>query len=279
MMDERFQKAKSELEKVMKIIENIEKSLENLILIDFDLDGFEYFLSFMMKCFHIIASSQYISSVAIISRKNGKYVDEVNLMQDRIRLYRKVNDITFEVNDDFSFFAIGMVNMINKMADIEERKIEKLNDRNKHISFLNPIGNNVFLIHGHGKAEVREFKELMEKNFNITPIILSEKPNRGKTIIEQIELYGMRSAFAFSIFTPDDWVKRNEDEYFQARPNVLFELGWFCGRYGREKVRIIKKKGTKLPSDLGGLITINYNENIDEVFLRIKEELEEFGLV
>ena len=119
----------------------------------------------------------------------------------------------------------------------------------------------------------------MEKNFNITPIILSEKPNRGKTIIEQIELYGMRSAFAFSIFTPDDWVKRNEDEYFQARPNVLFELGWFCGRYGREKVRIIKKKGTKLPSDLGGLITINYNENIDEVFLRIKEELEEFGLV
>ena len=88
MMDERFQKAKSELEKVMKIIENIEKSLENLILIDFDLDGFEYFLSFMMKCFHIIASSQYISSVAIISRKNGKYVNLfVNVNHRRSQLF------------------------------------------------------------------------------------------------------------------------------------------------------------------------------------------------
>lgn len=89
----------------------------------------------------------------------------------------------------------------------------------------------------------------------------------------------MHYAFAFAILTPDDWVENNGKEYFQARPNVLFELGWFIGIYGRDKVRIIKKKSTELPSDLSGLISINFNENLEEAFLKIKQELEYFEML
>jgi predicted nucleotide-binding protein len=60
---------------------------------------------------------------------------------------------------------------------------------------------------------------------------------------------------------------------------VLFELGWFCGRYGRDNVRILRKKETPLPSDLHGLITIDYNERIEEVYRKIKLDLETMRIV
>src|SRR5829696_9364294 len=88
----------------------------------------------------------------------------------------------------------------------------------------------------------------------------------GKTVIEKFEHYGRLCAFAFVIITPDDWVENNSKKYFQARPNVLFKLGWFCGRYGRDNVRILRQEETPLPSDLNGLITIDFNKQLEEVY-------------
>lgn len=99
--------------------------------------------------------------------------------------------------------------------------------------------------------------------------ILSDEDDDGKTVIEKFEHYGRLCAFAFVIITPDDWVENNGKKYFQARPNVLFELGWFCGRYGRDNVRVLRQEETPLPSDLNGLITIDFNKQLEEVYRRI----------
>ncbi len=52
--------------------------------------------------------------------------------------------------------------------------------------------------------------------------------------------------------------------YFQARPNVIYELGWFVGKLDRENVRILLQDGAKIHSDIDGISPIQFNENIDE---------------
>ncbi|MET0754225.1 MAG: TIR domain-containing protein, partial [Pyrinomonadaceae bacterium] len=99
------------------------------------------------------------------------------------------------------------------------------------------------------------------------------------TIIEKFEHYGRICAFAFVLVTPDDTVTVDEATYFQARPNVLFELGWFCGRYGRAKVRILNQKKTPLPSDLHGLETYEFDEKISEISENIKADLINAGIL
>ena len=56
-----------------------------------------------------------------------------------------------------------------------------------------------------------------------------------------------------AIITPDDVIQTEDGEYSQGRPNVIFELDWFCGRLGRERVVILLQQGTRLHSDLDGV--------------------------
>jgi hypothetical protein len=46
--------------------------------------------------------------------------------------------------------------------------------------------------------------------------------------------------------------------YAQARPNVIFELGWFYGSLGHSRVCILFKNGTQIHSDLGGISRVQF---------------------
>ena len=106
-----------------------------------------------------------------------------------------------------------------------------------------PNTKKIFIIHGHHEAKRRELESLLKDKFNLTPIVLSEQPNIGLTIIEKFEKYASECSYAFAIFTPDDIVTKSEDEqYFQARPNVIFELGWFYATLGRSRVCIVEQE-------------------------------------
>ena len=80
------------------------------------------------------------------------------------------------------------------------------------------------------------------------------------------------------LLTPDDIIQANEN-YEQARPNVIFELGWFFGRLGRKKVCIIMKKGTKIHSDLEGISRIEFETKIEHKYTRIADELKQAKLI
>jgi predicted nucleotide-binding protein len=94
------------------------------------------------------------------------------------------------------------------------------------------------------------------------------------TIIEKLEHYALDCSHAIGMFTPDDFVKEKDKDYAQARPNVLLELGWFYGRYGRRHATIVCKKNTAIPSDLGGIHRVEYHERVEEVREDLKRELE-----
>jgi Predicted nucleotide-binding protein containing TIR-like domain len=67
--------------------------------------------------------------------------------------------------------------------------------------------------------------------------------------------------FAIFVFAPDDTVRIRRTKYNSVRDNVLFELGLFVGRLGRERSFIFMPRDTpdlRLPTDLLGVTPATY---------------------
>lgn len=93
----------------------------------------------------------------------------------------------------------------------------------------------------------------------------------SKTVVEGLLAELKTADFGLFIFTPDDVVKIRGTEQSAVRDNVLFELGLFVGRLGRERSFILLPKGTRnfhLPSDLAGLLPAIYEPNRSDGNLR-----------
>lgn len=139
---------------------------------------------------------------------------------------------------------------------------------------------NVFIIHGRDEAKWRELKDILKSEFRLNPIVLMEQPDAGcKTVIEKFEKYAQTCTYAIAVFTPDDEVKSGADVYLQSRPNVIYELGWFCGALGRSGAMLLLKEGTDLFSDFGGIIQKRFRQNISERVVEIRRDLEAAGVL
>lgn len=81
----------------------------------------------------------------------------------------------------------------------------------------------------------------------------------GVTIDQLLEQVDACDFCAF-IFGADDSTWSREREYSAPRDNVVFELGLFMGKIGRERSFIVKehKSEVKIPSDLLGVTLITY---------------------
>lgn len=139
---------------------------------------------------------------------------------------------------------------------------------------------NVFVIHGRDEAKWRELKDMIQSEFRLNPIVLLEQPDAGcKTVIEKFEHYAQTCSYAIAVFTPDDEVTSGEQTYLQARPNVIYELGWFCGRLGRGNVMLLLKERTSMFSDFGGIIQKRFTRNVVEKVVEIRRDLEASGVL
>jgi predicted nucleotide-binding protein len=142
----------------------------------------------------------------------------------------------------------------------------------------------VFIVHGHDNEAVRDLKDFLQNKLNFDePIILHQKPSGGRTIIEKFEKYASTSNLIFILMTPDDlgMNKINASEKFRARQNVIFEMGYFIGKLGRNSGRVIilKKGDIEIPSDLQGIIYIDITNGIKQAGEDIRNELLDLGLI
>ena len=121
----------------------------------------------------------------------------------------------------------------------------------------------VFIVHGRDLDTAEVIARTVEK-LGIEAIILHEKPDEGRTIIEKLEALAENASFAIVLFTPDDvgTLKDKVDDKGnpRARQNVIFELGYFIGKLGRKRVRIIYKGEVESPSDIDGILYIRMDE-------------------
>ena len=127
---------------------------------------------------------------------------------------------------------------------------------------MNINSRNIFIIHGHdhgAKETVARFLTYIKLN----PIILHEKPNLGRTIIQKFEDHTEEAAYAIALLTPDDiGAAESERDNLQnrARQNVIFEFGYFRGKLGPKRVCGLKKGNIEDPTDLSGVIYIPFDD-------------------
>ena len=139
---------------------------------------------------------------------------------------------------------------------------------------------NIFVIHGRDEAKWRELKDIIQTEFRMNPIVLNQQPDAGcKTVIEKFEHYAQTCSYAIAVFTPDDEVSADSETYLQARPNVIYELGWFCGRLGRGNVMLLLKEGTSMFSDFGGIIQKRFSHSVSEKLVEIRKDLVAAGVL
>lgn len=127
--------------------------------------------------------------------------------------------------------------------------------------FNNIKSNKIFIVHGRDEGAKEATARFIEK-LELQPVILSEQPNFCYTVMEKFEKHADESDFAIVLFTPDDigGLQSEEEQKNRARQNVIFELGYFLGKFGRDKVCLLYKGDTELPSDIQGVTYISMDK-------------------
>jgi predicted nucleotide-binding protein len=136
----------------------------------------------------------------------------------------------------------------------------------------------IFVVHGHDGAPKAEAARFIEK-LGFEAIILHERPNKGRTLITKFREEAADVGFAIVLMTPDDVGKAEDGSSLnpRARQNVVFELGFFIGKLGPEKVVALVKGEIEIPSDFDGVVYISLDK--DDWQRRLGIELQEAGYV
>lgn len=173
------------------------------------------------------------------------------------------------------YFIATCLSGISQTKAILETYLEDFEDEHNEFTENNVKDTNldfskIFIVHGHD-GELKEAVARLMQQQNINAIILSNKSNEGKTIIEKIEHYSNVSA-AICLFTADDKgkVKSEKSLNSRARQNVVFETGYFMGKLGRNRVVIVSENNVELPSDMNGMVYTNKTDWKVDVLKELK---------
>lgn len=151
---------------------------------------------------------------------------------------------------------------------------------------IKDLSNKVFVVHGHDDAAKSDL-EILLAEMGLDPVVLHRQADGGMTIIEKFEQHA-DVGFAFILLTPDEVAylaaeaelpDDNRKKEFRARPNVIFEFGYFVGRLGRGRTCCLHTGNVTLPSDLSGLIYKRFERNVEEVAYSIQKELKAAGYI
>lgn len=215
-----------------------------------------------------------------------QYVRElIDLYNDTLGSNAYSAQIAHEFNSGFGYMGSPSLKGVENVLGVVRASLTRLH-RNPDLLIKRKAEEslrkkeNVFIIHGRDEAKWRELKDIVQTEFRMNSIILAQQPDAGcKTVIEKFEHYAETCSYAIAVFTPDDEVLSDSETYLQARPNVIYELGWFCGRLGRGNVMLILKEGTSMFSDFGGIIQKRFTHNVSEKLVEIRNDLIAAGVL
>ena len=230
----------------------------------------------------VVEIRQYFSKICLIlSTIFGFSLDDLNSWLGRFNSFvvanqNSVNSLedTFLyegryklTNDSIKFFNNYLQYVNNLVGELSVLCSAKFNN-NKFV----PEKGNIFIVHGHnGKLKDYLSKQLEKMGFH--PIILSNEEDSGIALFDKFEKYANRCVKAIILMTKDDCVNKDDSIYYQARPNVFIELGYFLHMIKRTDIIVVCEKGVKIPSDIHGVCYIEYEDNLRSLFQRITKAL------
>lgn len=113
-------------------------------------------------------------------------------------------------------------------------------------------GERVFITHGRSN-DWRAVQAYIEKDAGLPTIELAQEANLGRTIIEKLIDNAGKCNSAVIVMTGDD---HTADNIARVRENVMHEIGFFQGRYGRNRVILLHEEGVSIPTNLSGVAYI-----------------------
>jgi predicted nucleotide-binding protein len=224
--------------------------------------------------------------------KNGTLFDKIEL-----KLKRKfgnesayltiLNEIKYNSTSKAELqFIIDFESIKNRLINLLLSIIEDLNDNkdsNLNVSVNSPVSDlskKIFIVHGHNEEMKQSVVNTIMK-LNLKPIVLHEQPNKGKTLIEKF-IENADVDFVIVLLSGDDKAVKKEEDLtnfkLRCRQNVIFELGYFIAKLGRERVFALYEENDlfELPSDYNGIVYNPYNKN-NSWRLDLVKELKSIG--
>jgi predicted nucleotide-binding protein len=181
--------------------------------------------------------------------------------------FQGADDVKTEFENAFncSESLVGITTSSNK------RTVSQMDTRTK-----------IFVVHGHDQTSLEQL-ELVLRRLGLDPYILQNNDGQSKTLIEALEkqIYE-EAAFGIVLMTPDDYgyskTQTNEERAPRARQNVILEMGMIMASLGRDKTVILKKGNLELPSDVNGIIYLEFNDHVKEVAVKLANRMKGAGI-
>jgi predicted nucleotide-binding protein len=178
---------------------------------------------------------------------------------------------TSDYIESYNFGKQQLINLVKAL--IEDLQLDETLT-NPSQKTIDTNTSNVFIVHGHNEEMKIKIARAIEK-LGLNPVILHEQPNKGKTIVEKFT-ENSNVGFAIVLLSADDIAhKKNKpkESKYRARQNVIFELGYFIGKIGRERVLAFfeNNQNLEIPSDYNGVLYVPFDKNDKWQFELVKE--------
>lgn len=192
--------------------------------------------------------------------ENSKYIKDL----ESVSFYP--NWVPSNDSDKIRYWQSGVNEMMNLFNTLKEELNLFIFSKKEKISneLTKATGSKVFIVHGKDNEMKLAVARTLEK-LKLTPIILHEQPNQGRTIIEKFTDYSDAS-FAVVLFSPDDEARSRGADSTQLKPrarqNVVLELGYFLGKLSRKRVLTLFKQTEEFetPSDYSGVLFVPFDD-------------------
>lgn len=201
-------------------------------------------------------------SLDVIIRKAELYIKKI--FGNNSEYLHEISNIDFDPMPPGVSEFMNLLEIIKADVDTYEDRVD-VNIKKTNLTKNTNNNSKIFIVHGHDN-EMKEAVARVITQLELDPIILHEKPNKGRTIIEKFEDYS-DVGYAIILLSPDDLAypkdKKPEDAKYRARQNVILELGYFVGQLGRENVMVLHKvvDNFDIPNDYSGVLYTPYDSN------------------
>lgn len=125
--------------------------------------------------------------------------------------------------------------------------------------------NNVFVVYGHNDAMRTDVTKFIRRIGINSLDLIDYSPGGIKTIFDALNSCARSVECAIILLSADDIVfnDRHEFQSYRARQNVIFEMGFFAGVLGKDKVIVLYQPNEKFefPSDIIGIYYTEYKDD------------------